>query len=563
MTALFPDLPRQLRSASREIVVVGFAGGGGSDEGFKMALGQDPEEALNHDAEAIAMHKANFPNTRHWCQNIWQANPADVADGRPIGAAWFSPDCKHFSKAKGGKPRNRNIRDLAWVVIGYAKLPKPIRPRIIFLENVEEFQTWGPLLEDGQPDPNRKGETFRKWVGELKRLGYHVEWRELRACDYGAPTIRKRLFLIARCDGQPIVWPAPTHGKPGSGLPPYRTAAEIIDWSIPCPSIFERSRPLAEATMRRIAAGLRRFVLEAAHPFIVTCNHSGHGFRGQRLDEPFRTITSAHDAHGLVVPYLAGCGGRAGQSAPRGADQTMATMTAKADQILVAAHIQRQFGASVGHAADEPTATVTAGGSGKSAFVAAFLAQHNNDRKRGGRDYPKAGRPVDAAISTITASGSQQAVVTSNLIKLRGTEPSHIDKSASSVDDPVPTISAGGMHIGEVRAFLVKYFKSAEHGQPVDEPFHTLTAKPRFGLVTVEGQDYQVVDIGMRMLTPRELFRAQGFPDDYVIDLECNGRPLSKAAQVRMCGNSVCPPIAAALVRANYVPAGVASEAAE
>lgn len=502
------------RDPAKEIVVVGFAGGGGSCEGIREALGYSPQEALNHDPEAVAMHLVNHPDTHHWCQNIWQADPAAVAAGRPIGLAWFSPDCKHFSKAKGGKPRARNIRDLAWVVVGYAKLPRHIRPRVLMVENVEEFQTWGPLLDDGQPCPDRKGETFRKWVGELKRLGYRVEWRELRACDYGTPTIRKRLYLIARCDGAPIVWPAPTHG---AGLLPYLTAADIIDWSQECPSIFDRIRPLADATCRRIATGTVRYVVNAAEPFIVTCNHGGAGFRGQSLGQPFRTITAAHDAHGLVVPTLiqTGYGEREGQ-APRVPG------------------------------IDKPLGTVVAGG-GKHALVAAFLAKHY-----GG----VVGHGVQQPIGTVTTT-DHHSVVTSHLLKLRN------NCDGQDNREPIHTVTTGG-HFAEVRAFLVKYYGAAGHGQAVDEPMHTVTALPRFGLVTVmvQGEPYVIADIGMRMLTPRELFRAQGFPDSYIIDLVHNGRPLSKAAQVRMCGNSVCPPVAKALVAANVPEMARLKEAA-
>ena len=545
MNALFPDLRHQARYRGAELIVDSFAGGGGASTGIEMAVGYAPDIAINHDPEAVAMHTVNHPTSRHFCQNVWQIDPVEVCGGRPVGLAWFSPDCKHFSKAKGGRPVEKRIRDLAWVVVHWAKR---VRPRVIMLENVEEFQTWCPLDADGQPDFTRKGETFTKWVGELQKMGYRVEWRELRACDYGAPTIRKRLFLIARCDGAPIVWPAPTHGKPGTGLLPYRTAAEIIDWSIPCPSIFDRKRPLAEATMNRIAAGLRRFVLDASQPFIVTCNHSGHGFRGQGLDEPFKTITSAHDAHGLVVPYLAGCGGRAGQSAPRSADAPMATMTAKADQILCTDHLTKFQENSTGQEADEPLHTVMAGAQ-RFGVVAAWMAQHNTG---------VVGRDLADPISTIMHTGSHQQLVTSHLIKLRGT-----CKDGQPVTEPAPTITAGGTHVGEVRAFLIKYFGSAEHGQPVDEPLHTVTAKPRFGLVTVDGTDWQIVDIGMRMLSPRDLFRVQGFPDDYIIDFEVEGRTLPKSSQVRMCGNSVCPPMSAALVRANFNRALACQGAAE
>ena len=513
MTVLFPEVTPPPRQS--EIIIVGFAGGGGSCEGFRMALGRSPEEALNHDPEAVAMHMANHPETHHWCQNIWQADPSDVAAGRPIGAAWFSPDCKHFSKAKGGKPREKNIRDLAWVVVGYAKLPRHIRPRVIFLENVEEFQTWGPLLEDGTPCPDRRGETFATWTGELKRLGYRVEWRELRACDFGAPTIRKRLFLIARCDGERIVWPEPTHG-PGRPLP-YRTAADIIDWSLPCPSIFERTRPLADATCRRIATGTMRYVVNAAKPFIISVAHGYSGGRREYpITDPLGTVTSGGIAHGLVM-----------------------------------AHLSKFQENGSGFMPDEPMHTVMAGAP-RFALVSAFLAKHY-----GG----VVGHGVEQPIGTVTTA-DHHSVVAAHLTHFYS---SSADGGNGVLTDPIKTVTAGGQHAGLVSAFLTKYYGAAEHGQECGEPLHTVTALPRFGLVTVmvDGEPFILSDIGMRMLSPRELFAAQGFPSSYIIDLEHNGKPLSKRAQVRMAGNSVCPPMAAALVGANVPEMALQREAAE
>jgi DNA (cytosine-5)-methyltransferase 1 len=546
MSFLFNNLPEFRRHRGAELVIDSFAGGGGASTGIEMALGRSPDLAINHNAEAVAMHTVNHPAARHFCQNVWQVDPLEVCGGRPVGLAWFSPDCKHFSKAKGGKPVEKRIRDLAWVVVHWAK---QVRPRVIFLENVEEFQTWGPLDGEDQPDAERKGETFQRWVKELRRLGYKVAWRELRACDYGAPTIRKRLFLIARCDGLPIVWPEPTHGKTGSGLLPYRTAAEIIDWSIPCPSIFERKRPLAEATTARIAAGMRRFVFEASEPFIVTCNHSGDGFRGQGMTEPFKTITSAHDAHGLVVPYITKF---QENSIGTALDEPLHTVMAGAPRHgLVTAFLAKHYGGVVGHGVERPIGAVTT--IDHHSVVTAQIQTYYGAK----RDGEVRGCAADGLLGTQTTE-NRHALVTSQIVKLRGT-----CKDGQPILAPLPTITAGGTHIGEVRAFLIKYYGSSEHGQSLRDPLHTVTAKHRMGLVTIEGQDWQVVDIGMRMLSPRELFRAQGFPEGYVIDFEHNGRPLSKAAQVRMCGNSVCPPIAAALVRANYVPAEQMAEAAE
>lgn len=410
-------------------------------------------------------------------------------------------NCKHFSKAKGGKPVSKKIRGLAWVVVRWAK---EVRPRIICLENVEEFQTWGPLGQDGRPCPDRKGLTFRRWVGQLRALGYVVEWRELRACDYGAPTIRKRLFLVARCDGAPIVWPAPTHAKEpakGSGLLPWRTAADCIDWSLPCPSIFERDRPLAEATLRRIAHGLKRFVIDAATPFIVPVTHQGDN-RVHSIDEPLRTITSAKRGEpALAAPTI----------------------------------VKNNFGDYPAHGVETPLHTVTTQGN-KHALVAAFLAKHY-----GG----VVGTPLPEAIGTVT-SVDHHSLVTSHLAKLRGTSLS------AATDEPLHTVSAHGLHHAEVRALLCKYYGSDRDGQRLDDPLHTIPTRDRFGLITVHGEVYAIADIGMRMLQPRELYRAQGFHETYVIDRGADGRQLSKAAQVRMCGNSVVPAVAAAIVAANY-----------
>jgi len=489
-----------------ELVVDLFAGGGGASTGIEQAIGRHVDIAINHAADAVALHQANHPQTLHFVSDVFEVDPLVVADGRPVGLLWASPDCKHFSKAKGGKPVNKNIRSLAWVVVKWAKL---VRPRVICLENVEEFQTWGPLLKDGRPCPDRKGRTFARWKQALEALGYKVEHRELRACDYGAPTIRKRLFLVARCDGMPIVWPAQTHAeKPakGSGLKPWRTAAECIDWSLPCPSIFERERPLAAATLRRIAHGVMRYVVNAAEPYVVRIGHTGHGDSGKvrSVREPVSTITSKAE-HLLCSPTLVqtGYGEREGQ-APRAPGL------------------------------HKPLGTVVAGAS-KHALVAAFLAKHYTG---------VVGSQLQDPIGTVT-SVDHHSLVTSNMIKLRGTS------NSAATDAPLGTISAQGTHHAEVRAFLTAYYGS-DQDTPLDDPLHTVTTKPRFGLVTVAGQQYEIADIGMRMLQPRELYRAQGFPDTYIIDRGADGRVLPKDAQVRMCGNSVCPPLARSLVAANY-----------
>lgn len=544
-----------LLDIQHELIVDNFAGGGGASCGIELALGRHVDHAINHDPEAVAMHAMNHPQTQHHCESVWDVKPLELTGGRPVGLAWFSPDCKHFSKAKGGKPRDKKIRGLAWVAMRWAAL---VRPRVIILENVEEFQTWGPVLPDGTPCPKRKGDTFRSFVRQLQEKGYAVEWRELRACDYGAPTIRKRLFLIARCDGKPIVWPQPTHGAPGSAgvlakrLKPWRTAAECIDWSIIPKSIFERDRPLADATQRRIARGIRRYVIDAANPFIVTLAH-GEGRPGaaqrwgagaRTTQAPMPTLT-ASGGYGIVAPVLTECANASTQRSFCAAEP-LRTQCAevKGDHFALAAAtlVQTGYGERPGQAPrapglDKPLGTAMAGGV-KHALVSAFLAKHYG----GNYDGPGVGLPEPA--STITTT-DHHALVASHMVKLRG------ECTGSAASDPVPTISAQGNHIGEVRAFLVKYYSEGGQDQDCRDPMHTIPTKDRLGLVTVEGQQYQIADIGMRMLEPHELYAAQGFPSSYVIAPVINGRRLPKHAQVRMCGNSVSPPMAAALVRAN------------
>ncbi|SDS02073.1 DNA (cytosine-5)-methyltransferase 1 [Halopseudomonas litoralis] len=471
------------------LIIDNFAGGGGASTGIEMALGRPVDIAINHDPEAIAMHDVNHPHTKHFCESVWDIDPRTITGGRPVDLCWFSPDCKHFSKAKGGTPVSKKIRGLAWVALRYAAT---VRPRVIMLENVEEFVTWGPIGSDGRPCPDNKGRTFASFVNALRKHGYAVEWRELRASDYGAPTIRKRLFLVARCDGLPISWPAATHGDPNGAevkakqLKPWRTAGDIIDWSLPCPSIFERKRPLAENTMRRIARGLQRYVIDSPTPFLVKVNHGYDYFRGQSLDDPLQTITSILGT-ALVTPTLMHLG------------------TAK-------------------------------GAGGKHELVASFLAKHY------GGNYTGAGSGIDQPVHTVTAT-DHNALVTSHLLKLRN------NCTGQDLREPIHTITTGG-HFGEVRAFLIKYYGTGD-GQTMQEPLHTVTTKDRYGLIMVKGEPYQIVDIGMRMLAPHELYAAQGFPADYIHDRTAGGKPLTIKAQVRMCGNSVCPPMAAALVRAN------------
>lgn len=493
--------------APEELIVDNFAGGGGASVGIEKALNRPVDIAINHDPEAIKMHKTNHPHTQHLCEDVWAVDIKAVVAGRRVGLAWFSPDCKHFSKAKGGKPVEKKIRGLAWVALKWAGL---VRPRVICLENVEEFKDWGPIV-DGQPCKRRKGMTFKRWKTQLSNLGYVVEEREMRACDYGAPTIRKRLFVVARCDGQRINWPEPTHSPSGGQhTEPWRTAAECINWSLSCPSIFltkeqgralKVKRPLADATMRRIARGVKRYVIDAAEPFIVNLTHHGSD-RNESLAEPFRTVTGAKRGEkALVVPTLiqTGYGERKGQK-PR----------------VPGLH--------------KPLGTVVNGN--KHALVAAFLAKHF-----GGHETP--GASLKNPLSTVTAT-DHHALVTGYIMKMRGTN------TGSADSEPLHTISASGTHHTEVRAFLVKYFGTNQDPR-LEEPLHTITSKHRFGLVTVHGEDYIIVDIGMRMLTARELFLAQGFPETYIID-----QGLTKTAQVRMVGNSVSPYPAAALVRAQF-----------
>ncbi|KGD52052.1 C-5 cytosine-specific DNA methylase family protein [Burkholderia pseudomallei] len=528
----------------RELIVDNFAGGGGASTGLERAFGRPVDIAINHDAEAIAMHLANHPHTTHYCESVFDVDPAAITGNQPVGLVWLSPDCKHFSKAKGGKPVSKKIRGLAWIALRWAAI---VKPRVIMLENVEEFVTWGPLGADGRPCPKNRGRTFRSFVNALARHGYRVEHRELRACDFGAPTIRKRLFLVARRDGLPIVWPTPTHGDPKSAavragaLRPRRTAADCIDWSIPCPSIFERDRPLKDATLRRIARGIMKFVVNSDDPFIVKFSQNS---TGQTLDEPMHTIMAGAPRFGVVVPHVTKFHANSVGSA---ADAPLHTVTAGGDcarpagaakHAVVTAFLAKHYGGVTGTCIDVPTGTVTT-----SDHHAVVTAQFVGCGGRAGQSRPRdAGEPC----ATIT-SKADTAVAVSHLVKLRGT-----CRDGAPADEPLHTISAGGTHHAEVRAFLIKYYGEGGQWQDAREPMHTIPTRDRIGLVTIHGEDYAIVDIGMRMLTPRELARAQGFPDSYVLDPVVNGKPLSKSAQVRMIGNSVCPDVATALIRANF-----------
>ena len=503
----------------REIVVDNFAGGGGASTGIEIAIGRSVDIAINHDPAAIAMHRANHPTTTHYTEDVWKVDPAEACAGRPVALAWFSPDCKHHSKAKGGKPVSKHIRGLAWVAVKWAK---KVHPRVIMLENVEEFVDWGRLDENNRPDPRYKGETFRRFVRQLEHEGYRVEYKLLRACDYGAPTIRRRFFLIARCDGQPIRWPEPTHADPDglevqAGLKkPWVPVADVLDFSLPCPSIFATTdeiwkqygiravRPLSEKTLRRIAHGIMRFVVDNPRPFIVQVNHSGDGFRGQKETEPLDTITAKHGT-GVIMPNLIQYHSEQTEDV-RGQQIQKPLMTVDASNRygLVSTFISKYYGGrctSLASGADEPLPTVTA--IDHNAMCAVAVTQFNNH---------SIGQEVTKPINTLTAQTN---------------------------------------HFAEVCAFLVKYYGNGDNAVSCGLPAPTITAKDRMGLVTVQGQDYRIVDLCLRMLTPRELFDAQGFPPDYIIDVDADGKAYPKSEQVARCGNAVCPPIPTALVRAN------------
>lgn len=522
-----------------DLCIDNFAGGGGASHGIQAALGRPIDVAINHDLDAITMHEANHPHTRHYHNNIWQVDPREVTQGRPVGLAWFSPDCKHFSKAKGGKPKDKKIRALANIVPKWAKLTDM---RLFILENVEEFQEWGPVLEDGTPCPFRKGLTFRRWWAQLENLGFKMEMRELSACDYGAPTSRKRLFIIGRRDGLPIVWP---EGMFGPNLMPYRTAADCMEWDLPVPSIFLTKqeaeiwaeihgwkrpprRPLADATLRRVARGIWRYVVHNPRPFIVPLTHQGSD-RVHDIDEPFRTITGANRGElALACPTLVqtGYGERKGQ-APRCLDirQPLGTVVAQGNKhALVTAYLARHYGGheNDGSALVDPFFTVTA--KDHHAFVTAHIQ----------RDFGQSvGHPADVPLGSITSDGGGKAALISSHM--------HWHDDTATVDNRFRT--------DQVRAFLRQYSGAEQLANP-----------GRLGIVRVAGEDWSIGDIGMRMLIPRELFRAQGFPDSYIIDpmvrKTIRGRDvirrLSPTAQIRMCGNSVSPPVAEALVRANY-----------
>lgn len=581
------------------IIIDHFAGGGGASEGIRLALGRCPDAAVNHDPEAVAMHTANHPDTLHYCEDVFAVSPqralADIiarrpsARGQDVLLCWMSPDCTHFSKARGGKPVSERRRGLAWLAVEWAR---EVRPLVILIENVEEFFTWGPLGPDQRPDPRQMGVTFGLWKRQLEALGYEVAWRESRACDYGAPTTRKRLCVQARRDGRPIRWPKPTHGAPadiasansGGELfadtrQPWRTAADIIDWSIPCPSIFDRERPLKDATCRRIASGIQRYVIDNPRPYLVRVSNAG-GRDTATLDitDPLPTITTAKGGEvAVVAPQLMHLTHHGQRRAPQ-MDQPVPTVTAaNRGELALLAPVMVQTDYTNTRATrafdiQDPVRSITT--QPATALVAAFMAQHN-----GG----VIGHPMDKPASTITLRATQQNLVAAHLCVLRnnmgardlngpvptittggGSAGGHMMAVAahltqfksgctgSDLDDPAPTLTARS-HAGLVSAFMVKYYGAARDGQPLDQPLHTIPTADRFGLVTVniDGVTYAITDIGMRMLTPRELASAQGFPADYQIAVPGpDGKGLSKTAQVARIGNSVCPPWAAAHIRA-------------
>lgn len=537
-----------------ELIVDNFAGGGGASTGIEIATGKSVDIAINHDPEAIRMHKANHPHTKHYCEDVWQVDPVRACKGHPVGLAWFSPDCKHFSKAKGGKPKDKFIRGLAWVACRWAGL---VRPRVIMLENVEEFKTWGPLNRGHHPIKAKQGKTFEKFVQQLQDLGYEVQFRELVAADYGAPTMRKRFFMIARCDGYPIIWPEPTHAPRDSEdvkaglLKPYVGAYTQIDFSRPCPSIFDTAqeikekygiravRPLASKTMERIARGLKKFVLDNPEPFIIQCNHGGKR-RPNNIREPMPTITGKH-GYGIVEPYMVQIG-QTGFAKDRSKDvrEPLTTIVSKNEHCLISPtliqyHSETAKGEVRGQTIEDPIMTVD--GSNRYGLVTSFLHKYYD----GG--YKGAGDSVENPLPTVTA-WDHNSVVTANLIQMNK------NCYGRDIADPLPTITAGDGHFGEVRAFLIKYYGNGS-AEDVTEPLDTITSRDRFGLVTIQGVDYQIVDIGLRMLEPRELYGCQGFPDDYIIDHDFEGHTYPRSEQVRRCGNSVCPPLPAAMVRSN------------
>lgn len=517
-----------------ELIVDNFAGGGGASTGIELATGRPVNIAINHDPDAILMHKTNHPYTKHYCESVWDVNPTEVCNGQPVGLMWLSPDCKHFSRAKGGKPVSKSVRGLAWTALRWAAT---VRPRVIILENVPEFVTWGRLGKDGKPDKRYTGETFRSFVYQLRQKGYEVQWKELKACDYGAPTIRKRFFLIARCDGKPIVFPKPTHGT-GEGMLPYRTAAECIDWSIPCKSIFERDKPLAENTLRRIARGLDKFTIKADKPFIMVNNSQN---RPKGLNEPLPTVTTGN-RNFLCTPsvqkYFSGIVGSK-------ISDPLGTVTAVDHNALMAPYLTQyhseQSPSEVrGQQIDKPVMTVDM--SNRYALTFAHIMKYYKGDHSSGADQP---------LHTVTVK-ERNALVESHLCVLRR------NQDCKPLTEPLPTeCTSGGHFAAEIRTKIVKYAQGTNlsHWEQVWELLNKYCgysmADDEVLLLEIDGKQYFIADIGMRMLEPRELYLAQGFPADYIIDRDYKGNSYARTKQIARCGNAVPPPFAEALVRAN------------
>ncbi len=574
-----------------EIIVDNFAGGGGASTGIEIATGMAVAIAINHDPAAILMHKTNHPYTEHLQASVWDVDPKTVCRGRPVGLAWFSPDCKHFSKAKGAALVDRKIRGLAWITLRWAA---KVRPRVIILENVEEFQTWGPVRK-GKPVKKLAGTTFRKFIDQLTELGYTVEYRELIAADYGAPTSRKRFYMVARCDGKPIVWPKPTHSKTGAdGLPKWRCASEIIDWSLPCPSVFASKaqimdkyglkavRPLAKNTMRRIIRGVDKFTIRSGKPFIVQQKFQN---AAQNIEKPLTTVTAV-GAHELCKPLLApvtvtntsnSVGGTVG--AP------VHTVTTAGNQMLVTPFLAECNHSGGGHIAPVTDAhkTITAKHTG--GIVAPALIQYHTEQTEHVRasglgtpintvdasnrygltcanlvEYYTGGRPLDVQdpMHTVT-SHDREAVVAAHVVKFKG------DDVGTSPSEPLQTVTASagkkracsGGTFAVCKAYLAKMHGGDELGHwpeiraLLNEFCGYALADDDVLLLEIGGALYYIADIGLRMLSPRELYNAMGFPPDYIIDRDYEGHEYKKSAQVARCGNAVCPPVASALVRAN------------
>ena len=594
-----------------ELIIDNFAGGGGASVGIELATGRPVDIAINHDADAIAMHSVNHPYTQHFQEDVFAINPEEVTGGRPVGIAWFSPDCKHFSRAKGNKPVEHKIRGLSWVIIKWAM--SSVAPRCIFMENVEEIQTWGPLIVDAdgksRPDPERSGKTFKAFVGMLTTgvapdcpalaeaceflkiergsaeeqrlingLGYKLDYKVLRACDYGAPTIRKRFYLVARNDGKPIVFPKATHGK-GKGLKPYRTAAECIDWSIPCPSIFERKKPLVKNTLRRVARGLDKFVIKNPKPYILEMNFDNPF---QDVDRPMSTQTSANH-HYLITPELVECSHKNGPGV-HGVDAPMNTQTGKA-----CFAVETPFLTPIGYgehkkqaprvnSVNEPVSTVVS--SCKQYLTAPALLQYHSEQSKGEVRGQKITEPI------MTVDGSPRyATIAANIVHYYGgadhasksdapiptvtTLPRHYlcasnlcvlrkNMDGKSLDEPMPTLTTSAGHFAEIRTYLLPVDSTQDlyHWNEVRKLLNEYAdysiKEDEILIIEIAGIPYFIGDIGMRMLKAEELKLAQGFPVDYIIDIESHiGKKYSEAKQIARLGNAVCPPVATALIRAN------------